>query len=169
MFFYRRRFHEPARTRVVEERSAATPAVRIGVFVKHILEKNVPFFQFFYNKFVRVLDEHAFIKRDFVFESAAVVYHLNERKVIFLTDSAVVDAERRGDMDYARTVGKRDVIVVGDVKRLFAEGAERAVVHRLVLRILVVRAFLYPLYFVSFLFKKGRDKGLGKNVRFAAR
>ena len=102
------------------------------MFVKHILEKNVSFFQFFYNKFVRVLNEHAFIKRYFVFESAAVVYHLNERKIVFLTDPAVVHAERRGDMDYARAVGKRDVIVASDEKRLFAERAERAVVHRLV-------------------------------------
>ncbi len=139
------------------------------MFVKHIFEKNVSFFQFFYNKFVRVLDEHAFIKRYFVFKSAAVVYHLNERKVVFLTDSAVVDAERRGDMDYARTIGKRDVIVVGDVKRLFAEGAERAVVHRLVFRVLVVRAFLHALNFVCSLFEKGRDKSFGKYIRFAVR
>ena len=64
------------------------------MFEEYVFEKNAAFFKVFYDKFVGVFYEHSLIGFDGVDKSAPVVYHLYERKIVFLADERVVLAER---------------------------------------------------------------------------
>ena len=157
--------YEPARTRVIQKRSVAAPAERIGVLVHHILEQQSFFLQKHHYGAVAVLAEHAvefFVRA--LYESAALVHHLQERKIVLPAHVRVVLAECGGDMHHARAVGKRHIVVAGDVKRLLL--AVVAVEKRFVTSVFVFFARLYGQYFVFF--KVRRHKRFCQHVHFAA-
>ena len=115
-----------------------------------VFEEFSAYFKIFYDFLIGVFYELTRVRSNGFDESAAIVYHLYERKIILSADVGVVFAERGRDMNYACSVGKRNVIVVGYVKRLFFERTERVREHRFVLDVFVVFTFLFAYEFVFF-------------------
>ena len=108
---------EPAAARIVQERRVAAPAERIAVLEHQLLEQQAAVFEMTYDQFVAVLDKDAFEVARALDEPAAVVDHLHERQIVLAPDLGVVFTERRRDVNDARTVRQRDVLVADDVER----------------------------------------------------
>ena len=70
-----------------------------------------------YDQFVAVLDKDALKVARALDKPAAVVDHLHERQIVLAPDLGVVFTERRRDVNDARTVRQRDVLVADDVER----------------------------------------------------
>jgi hypothetical protein len=160
--------HKPARTCIVKKRSVASPTERITVSELQSFEKFVFAFKFLDDIFVGVFAEQSFKIVNGIFESASVVNHLHERKIVFFADFAVVLAECGCDMDYTRAVGESNVRVVRDVITLFL-CTSFVVEKRFVFDVFVLAALLgVNLDVFCFVFEKGRNKRVGKNIELIA-
>ena len=162
----RRHLNEPAFACVINKRSVATPAERVTVFVKHILEQQSHFVQFHDNGTIGVFHEKTFEVVNVVGESAAVVHEFHKRQVVTSADLRVVFAECGRDVYDAGAVRKSDVIGVRDkpaFRRVFD-----VIEKRFIFRIFVILALFHADKFVFVLLEKGRDKSLCHNEVFVA-
>ena len=116
-----RHFDKPAGTGVINERRIAAPAEGIAVYDFLRFEKETPSFKILYDQRIGGLRGHSREKIAARREFSLLVNELYDGKIILPPYAIVVLAESGRGVDDARTVGKRNVIVAGDVIRLFAE------------------------------------------------
>ena len=121
---------EPGLARIVDERCAAAPAVRIVVLdlrgckeqssLLEILQhfricRDSAFFDFLLGR----LAAHARKFTGLGLHLSLIIDHLNEGRVISATHARIVLTEGRGNVDNAGTVGHRDILIRVDKERLF--------------------------------------------------
>ena len=97
--------HEPGRAGVLEERRAASPAVRIRVRLGLRLPEQIAALQLLDDERVGRLHEHSAHDGDARVELAAPVHRLNEGEPVALAGGVVVRAERRRHVHDPRAVG----------------------------------------------------------------
>ena len=141
----RRHADEPRRTRVVEERRVAAPAMRIAMRELRRLEELALLLEVLEDHRVGLLDEDA---RPFrlLRELALAVDEVHERDIVFLADAVIVFTKSRCHVDDARAVFRRDIAIACHDERLLVRLlCNRCVckrIERLVLAILEVFALV---------------------------
>ena len=128
------------------------------MFVKHFFKQQTVFFEFSDNHRVGVFYENALEIVNFVGKSASVVHEFYERQIVSASDLRVVLAECGRNMHDARTVGKSNVIGVGNVPTFIA--LFYVIEKRHVSRIFVIFALFHAYDFVFVLFKKRGNKSM---------
>ena len=136
---HRRHLDEPRLTRIINERRIAAPAMRIAVLENGRLEEQPLLLQILQDQRIGVLDKDARpvrVLRHF----ALRINELHERHVVLAAHAIIVLAERRRRMDDARAVGRRDVVVADDEKRLFLNFPLGIRIERLIVAVLQLLA-----------------------------
>ncbi len=130
----RRHLDEPGRERVVEERRIAAPAVGIAVRELRRLEELALFLEVLEDQRIGLLDEDARPVR-VLRELALAVDEVHEADAVRHADTVIVLTKGRCQMDDARAVLRRDIVVCEDEERFLARLhlADSVGIERLVL------------------------------------
>ena len=151
---------KPRFARIVEQRRIASPAMRITMCELGRLKELSLFLKILQNHRVGFFDKDAREIRIFR-HLAAAVDKAGESNVVLLADAVIVFAKGRRHMDDARTIFRRDIVVIRDEKRLLALQLAFCIgVKRLVFAVLERFALhLFENFTVAFhAFKDGIDK-----------
>ena len=136
---HRRHADEPRGTRIVDQRRVAPPAVRIAVRKLGGLKELAALFEIREDQWVGILDKDPRPIR-LLCHLALVVDELNKRHAVLAADAVVVLTKGRRDVNDARTVLGRDIVVTGDKESLILHVLIRKRIERLILAVLKIAA-----------------------------
>ena len=127
---HRSHLDEPGLARIVDERRAAAPAVRVVVLDLRGGKEQASLLEVLqhfricrdsalFNLLLGRLAAHARKFAGLCLHLSLVVHHLDKGRVIAAAHTRIVLTEGRGDVDNAGTVGHRDILVRVDKESLF--------------------------------------------------
>ena len=172
VFLYGSDLDVPGFTRIVKERSVASPAERIIVLELGSIEELPCGIQILKNKGIGILDELSFV-RGIGGHITLAVYELNERKIVFAAHTGVVFTECGSDMNDTGTVGHGYIVIdynvmcffvllIGSLCGSFEKGL---VLHSLeVFSDILLKNFVSGCIFLGELSEKGIGKSLRKDI-----
>ena len=137
--FHSRHFDEPGLTRIVNQRSIASPAMRVAVFKLRSGKEKASLVQVFQDHGICFLTENA-CPGSFRSHLTLGVYQLQERKVISSADFGVILTEGRSDMNNTGTITHGYIGIADNVICFFLQFLE--VVERLILFVLQIFSFI---------------------------
>ena len=105
ILFYCSHADEPGLTCVVDQRSIASPAVRVAVLEQRCIKQKILVLECLQNRHICFLAEGA-RPRSFLGHFTFFVYELYERKIVSVADFGVVLTKCRGDMNNTGTIGQ---------------------------------------------------------------
>ena len=130
---------EPGLARIVDQRSVASPAVRVAVLKFRSGEEKASLVQIFQNHRICFLAENAG-PGSFRSHLTFGVYQLQKRQVIFLTNLGVVLTESRCDMNDTGTIAHSYIGIADNVVRFFLQLFE--VIERLIFFVFQIFSFV---------------------------
>ena len=126
--------NEPGLSRIVDQRSITSPAVRVAVLKFRSIKQKASLIQVFKYHRIRFLYKHT-AKWCIVCHVTFAVNKLNKRHIVFFSDLGVILTKRRSDMNNTGTVCQRYITITGNVERflmLFFSNICRTLIQRLI-------------------------------------